>query len=486
MAAGQGGAAAARAACGMAQESLYNSVNYSFNNPVKPNSAPGPEALGRQIERELSSGPRSAAQLMKALDISQPTLSRTIRELSRSVVGFRLTGQRTPLYGLLRPLPLGLSSRQRVHRYLSQGDIRSFAELVFLAGGGTLEQTGQVSTLYAGLPPYMAFAAPSGFLGQQLAQAAARFQPFPASLKDWNDEHRIAWLFTHGLNLPGNLVFGDAALQQEMELRAAVPIPARERLAHYVAMATAQQAAAYGSSAGGEQPKFLSLTEGSGHVIVKFARQGSRMAELLPLEHLALRALAEAGVPAAQTQLLAAGGYVFLEVVRFDRVGPSGRIGMLSAGSVDDEYFGRRDTWSEFAARCLQARIITPLDARHIDTMAAFSELIGNTDRHFENISLLIDEDGEYQGVAPAYDILPMRYASIGGGLDPDLTPIEPRIGSIGPRPDVWGPAARAAQRFWSLAQTEALAAPVSPAITQLAARNLEAARAFAAPLVSV
>lgn len=381
---------------------------------------------------------------------------------------------------------MGLNPRQRIHRYLGQGHIRPFADIEFLAGGATLERTGKATMLYEGLPPYMAFAAPSGFLGRQLAQEAACSQWFPASLKDWSDEHRVAYLFTQGLNLPGNLVFGDVTLQKEMALRAAAPIRAAEALAYYVAMASALKAASYGSSAGGEQPKFLSLTEGAGHVIVKFAKRGSRMAELLPLEHLALRALGEVGVPAAPTRLLAAGDYVFLEVVRFDRVGPTGRIGMLSAGSVDDEFFGRRDSWPEFAARCEQAKYLSPGDARQVDTMAAFSELIGNTDRHFENISLLIDEAGEYQGIAPAYDILPMRYAPIGGGMDPDLTPIEPRIGTIGPRPQVWERAARAAERFWRAAQTEVLAAPVSQTMRRLAAQNLEVVRRFVAPLQSV
>jgi DNA-binding transcriptional ArsR family regulator len=443
------------------------------------------DGLAREIERALATGPRTAAQLTAALGISQPTLSRTIHALSQSVTSFRVTGQRTPLYGLLRQLPMGIHPRQRIHRYLNKGHIRPFADVEFLAGGATLERVGKVTTLYEGLPPYMAFAAPSGFLGRQLAQEAARSRLFPASLKDWGDEHRVAYLFTQGLNLPGNLVFGDVALQKEMALRAAAPVPTADKLAHYVEMASALKAASYGSSAGGEQPKFISLTEDAGHVIVKFARRGSRMAELLPLEHLALRALAGVGIPAAPTQLLSGGDYVFLEVERFDRVGLTGRIGMLSAGSVDDEFFGMRDTWSEFVARCEQAKYLRPEDARRVDTMAAFGELIGNTDRHFENISLLIDEDGEYLGIAPAYDILPMRYASIGGGIDPDLTPIEPRIGTIGTQPEVWERAAQAAERFWLSAQTASLAAPVSAAMRQLAAENLAVARAFVAPLLS-
>ena len=445
---------------------------------------PPSSELAREIERALRSEVLSAAQLMAALSISQPTLSRTIQGLSRSVTTFRVSGDRTPKYALLRQLPLGLLPRQRIYRHLRKGSIAPFADVEFLSGGATLERIGPATRLYEGLPPYMSFAAPSGFLGRQLAQEAARAQQFPTSLKDWGDEHRVAYLFTRGLNLPGNLVFGDASLQLEMDLRGVAPTPVADKAAHYLAMATALKEAAYGSSAGGEQPKFLGLAEDSGHVIVKFAKLGSRMADLLPLEHLALRSLAAVGVPSSATQLLRAGDYVFLEVQRFDRVGLHGRVGMLSAGAVDDEFFGMRDTWPEFAARCEQARYLSAQDARHVDVMAAFSELIGNSDRHFENISLLIDEDGEYQGIAPAYDILPMRYASIGGGMDPDLTTIAPKVGTIGAKPAVWGLAAKAAEHFWAAVRAERLAAPVSREIKQLAARNLAAAREFVAPLL--
>ena len=422
--------------------------------------------------------------MIAALGVSQPTLSRTIQRLAQTVTTFRVSGERTPLYALLRQLPLGLSPRQRIYRVLSSGSFEPFADVEFLAGGATLERIGTVNTLYQGLPPYMRFAAPSGFLGRQQAHDAAQAQQFPASLKDWGDEHYVAYLFSRGLNLPGNLVFGDTSLQMEMDLRGIAPTPDADRAAHYVAMATALKGATYGSSAGGEQPKFLGMTEAAGHVIVKFAKIGSRMAELLPLEHLALRSLAEVGVPASATQVLTSGDYVFLEVQRFDRVGPSGRVGMLSAGAVDDEFFGMRDSWSEFAARCKQAKYLSADDVRHVDTMAAFSELIGNTDRHFENISLLIGEDGEYKSIAPAYDILPMRYASMGGGVDPDLTPVTPKIGVIGAKPDVWALAARAAERFWTAVRTETLAATIPKEMKALAAANLLVAREFVAPLL--
>lgn len=437
-----------------------------------------------RIERVLAKGPLSAAQLTKVLNVSQPTLSRTIRRMFGSVTPFRVSGDRTPRYGLLRQLPLGTSPRQKIYRVLRTGAFAPFAEVEFFSGGATLERTTSAVTLYEGLPPYMTFAAPSGFLGRQLAHDAAQQLQFPASLKDWGDEHRVAYLFTRGLNLPGNLVFGDASLQTELDLRTARPTAAAEKAAHFQEMATALKGAAFGSSAGGEQPKFLGLTEDLGHVIVKFAKIGSRMAELLPLEHLALRSLTEAGVPAAKTQLLASVDYVFLEVQRFDRAGRSGRVGMLSAGAVDDEFFGLRDTWSQFAMRCEVAGYLSSADARRVDTLAAFSELIGNTDRHFENISLLIDEAGEYSGIAPAYDILPMRYASIGGGVDPDLAPVEPRIGAIGAQPEVWSRAMKATERFWTAVQDEALGVPVSSSMKRLGARNLEVAREFVEPLL--
>lgn len=397
---------------------------------------------------------------------------------------FREPGQRAPQYALLRKLPLGLNPRQRVYRFLSSGHIVPYADLEFLVGGSTLErQDAGAIRLYDGLPPYMLFAAPSGFLGRQQAQTAARNQPFPASLKDWSDDHRIAFLFTQGLNLPGNLIFGDQPLQREMDLLQQPRPPAQDKLDVYVQLAQQLKNESYGSSAGGEQPKFLWVAEDSGSVIVKFARLGSRMAELLPLEHLALASLADIGLPAAKTQLLARGEFVFLEVQRFDRVGQQGRLGMLSAGAVDDEFFGARDTWPEFAARCVHADYFSQQHAEHVGVMAAFSELIGNTDRHFENISLLIGDDGEYLGIAPAYDILPMRYASIGGGLDPELLPIEPKVSTIGAVPRVWSLAAAAADAFWEAASQAEFAAPISAAMRELAIQNRAVARTFAAPL---
>ena len=437
-----------------------------------------------ELERLLRSGPRSAAELMASLDVTQPTLSRAVQGHPGVLRSFRIRGERTPKYGLLRRLPSGLAAQQKIYRISSTGSIEPFADVTFLSGGATLESTPSGATLYEGLPPYMAFSSPSGFLGQQIARDVAAEMQFPVSLKDWGDDHRIAYLFTRGFNLAGNLDYGEGPLQREVAFREAPATPAAAKLEHYVGMANQLKDSAYGSSAGGEQPKFLGLTEDAGHVIVKFARQGSRMADLLPLEHAALRALEVVDVPAAQSSPMCAGGYVFLEVQRFDRVGRHGRVGMLSCGSIDDEFFGARDSWPEFAARAEDARYLSTADARNIDVMAAFSELIGNSDRHFENISMLLDDDGEYGGLAPAYDILPMRYASIGGGMDPELKPLTPKVGTIGAKPEVWARAAAAATSFWTAIAQGEVDLPVSGNFRELASRNLAVVQEFVEPLV--
>ncbi len=105
-----------------------------------------------------------------------------------------------------------------------------------------------------------------------------------------------------------------------------------------------------------------------------------------------MRRGADAGIEAANARYLEHGTYAFLEIERFDRVGRFGRRGMISAGALDDECFGMRDNWPAFAQRCETAGMLGPDSVRRILVLTAFSELIGNGDRHFENLSLMTDE----------------------------------------------------------------------------------------------
>ena len=93
-------------------------------------------------------------------------------------------------------------------------------------------------------------------------------------------------------------------------------------------------------------------------------------------------------------------------------------------------------------------------------------------------------DDGEYLSIAPAYDIPSMRFAPIGAGVDPELAPIEPKVGTIGATLGVCATAAKAASRFWQAAQKEEFAAPTSAQMRALAPVNLDVAKRFVAPLL--
>lgn len=80
----------------------------------------------------------------------------------------------------------------------------------------------------------------------------------------------------------------------------------------------------------------------------------------------------------------------------------------------------------------------------------------------------------------------PTRYAPIAGGIDPDLTPIRPKIAAIGTKPAIWDLAAQAAERVWLSVQTETLTVPLLRAIRQVSAQNLKVARAFSEPRLSI
>ena len=68
--------------------------------------------------------------------------------------------------------------------------------------------------------------------------------------------------------------------------------------------------------------------------------------------------------------------------------------------------------------------------------------------------------------------------------MDPDLTPIQPRLGTIGAKPEVWARAAEAASRFWTAVQHGRLDLPVSREFQELAAKNLAVVQEFVAPLL--
>ena len=102
-------------------------------------------------------------------------------------------------------------------------------------------------------------------------------------------------LLVHGGDNTGNLLVGHKATQAFYRCRKRLPLQEVDKPTRYVEMAAdALNGEAYGSSAGGEQPKFSAYVEFAGepaHVLVKFSEAADnditrRWRDLLCAEHL--------------------------------------------------------------------------------------------------------------------------------------------------------------------------------------------------------
>jgi len=456
---------------------------------MRETSPATPDTIGRTdfVLEQLRGGAVTAVDVCRSAEISQASFSRSIQDL-RSRFGesllslARVGGQRAPLYALARDVPR-CESVIPVHRVDESGRVSSAGFTAMLVPRGCATLRDGVGRLFDGLPPELHHAAPAGFMGRRLATATHAELGLPPHLRDWSDDHLLTFLCNRSSNAPGNLVFGNESLTRLLRERAQPVMTAAARQVDFPRLAMAAAAEdANSAQVGGEQPKFTAAMEDIGHVLVKHARSDTRMADLLHMEHLALRTLGDHGIAAAATHRHEFGGMTFLEIERFDRVGRTGRLGMISAGAYDDEHFGSRDNWADFARRLVKAEVLDEAAVMPILVQQAFSQLTGNTDTHFENLSLMLDAHGEVSSVAPAYDILPMCYApGSASGMDPELKVIQPSVGRIGANPAVWEIAARAALAFWDAASTDTA---ISPPMREVAKLNRAQVAAFVEPLL--
>ena len=413
-------------------------------------------------------GVLSSADLQAQLGVSQPTVSRALAPLIQSGQVQKVGAARTQRYVLPRAVP-GVGREVQVMRIDTQGLASPFARMVPLEGGAFwVDEADGLSTKHDGLPWFLNDMRPQGFMGRTFAIAHPELN-LGGDPRHWSDDDVLRALTLFGDDLPGNLIMGEAAFQRFHTLpeRAARVSSA----ADYPALADqAMQGTHPGSSAGGEQPKFCTIS-GSRHVIVKFSPAGDtavdqRTRDLLVCEHLALHTLAQSGIPAAKTQIFTGAGRVFLESERFDRRGERGRIGMVSLQVYDAEYVGEMDNWAATANRMAARKLLTLEDARTLKLLEAYGQLIANTDRHYGNISLLVPEDD--WTLSPTYDMLPMLYAPVAGELverDFAARSLQPTAATLAE----WERAKALALTFW---QTAAVDDRVSDGFRLIAAAN--------------
>jgi hypothetical protein len=346
-------------------------------------------------------------------------VSRLINSLGSRVL--RLGRARATLYAHGRDIG-GYGYEFPVYRVTETGDVVPLGSLLTLQGNqywwAPVEGTAE---LYDHMPWFIQDMRPDGFMGRAFAHRIGSQLRLPDLLQYWNDDHVLIALSTRGEDLMGNIIIGQESLglYLEMARQPYEAINVNNRLEVYPRLVkSALEGNPPGSSAAGEQPKFAALVEDNSelrHVLVKFSPlittpAGRRWADLIVCEHLALDLIQEHGIDSASSQLLESGDRYLLEVTRFDRQGRFGRLPILSLSTIDLEFFGYIDNWIAAASRLENNAMLSREDAANLKWLSVFSSLIANTDQHFGNISLIMEDGRRHFSLAPAYDILPMFY----------------------------------------------------------------------------
>ncbi len=409
--------------------------------------------LWSQAEPLLFNGPVSARQLASSLSVSQPTISRLLTLHRNQVL---VVGQaRSTRYVARRPIA-DVGPALPVFEVDDAGHTR---KLAVLHGTGTRgfyvePQCNDVDArLHDGLPYFLDGLRPAGFLGRLLPRQHPALG-LPADIRHWSPDQTVRYLALVGWNAVGSLIVGERAFEQylahALEPQEVIDDAAcgvrYEQLAHDVLAG-----APPGSSAAGEQPKFLTLRTPRRHVLVKFSPPRSdaaarRWADMLVAECLALETLRSFGQSSAHARLVDGRDRVFLEVDRFDRT-DRGRRGVIPLEALDAEFAGTVTvgTWSASVDELVRVGVVSPQATTRVRWLSVFGALIGNTDMHLGNLSFLTRGARVVQ-LAPAYDMLPMLYAPHQGHLpERSLAPPPPKaLDAL-----AWEEACVAACAFW-------------------------------------
>ncbi|MCP3099847.1 type II toxin-antitoxin system HipA family toxin YjjJ [Myxococcus sp. K15C18031901] len=402
----------------------------------------------------------SAEALAERLQTDRSTVKRLLTSAGERVCAMRQdAGTR---YARTRELP-GLGAQLPVHRVDDTGRVHRHGTLHLLADGGHwLERTEGASERFAEFLPVAMDMSPQGYLGERFTTLHPDLH-LPTRVTTWTDDEYLIALGRRGEDCVGALILGDESLRRFL----ATPLQ-EVGVDAFPALAVASRTHPSSALVGGEHPKFTAYVEGR-HVIVKFAPDdagevSSRWRDLLVTEHLALATLRDAGRDAARSRWMDVQGYRFLEVERFDRVGPRGRRELLSLDALTSEDLDARSIWTQSAQRLLEAGSISREDATRMRWLDTFGQLIGNTDRHFGNLSFFPEGTRRFR-LAPVYDMLPMVFAPVGTVVpEREFEPLPPTADTL----DVWHDAARHALTYWArLAREPAL----SPTLRERCAR---------------
>ena len=289
--------------------------------------------LTAQIEVLLRSrGVMSAAEIISATGKSQQLVSIALRSLGASV--YKLGAARATRYALTKPI-LGLSATQVLQLTDEAGNTAEWGTLTQLYSSEIhVRSIDGASWLVPPntLPWFLAPLRPDGFLARALRGLRPDLPDDPAL---WTVEQALYPAIMHHSDPPGAFSIG----KHIGRIRTLAASGFEIRGSHYDMMAdTVGKTLPAHSSAGGEQPKFVTeYTLPSNELVqyvVKFSPPlrtpfGERWRALLHLENLANQVLGEQGIAVAKTNIVESAVRTYLESERFDRagVGPRPRAG---------------------------------------------------------------------------------------------------------------------------------------------------------------
>lgn len=367
-----------------------------------------PEALATLLAR---GEPLSAAQLTAATGKSQPSISLALGKLGERV--HRMGAARSTRYALKKDI-LGLAAEFPLYWRSSNAGF-AVAYGTYLAGDylhvKCQSRDGKIKEWLSHheLPWFLSTLKPQGYLGRQIA----RYLPqLPNNPEQWSLEQQLYSLQKINDHI-GAIYTSDISVRTAY-LRVDLPERRETVFDEYAKNDSAQLP--IGSSAAGEQPKFIAAVGGH-YYIVKFSPPhgtpfGERWGALLRLEKLALDTLQSKSVLCGQTELVKSPERTYLQSKRFDYDAHGTRQHIVAIAAVHDEFIrDSRGNWVE-TARALHAQnLITTQELKNIACIHAFGHYIGNTDMHFGNLSFFVDDVIIPKiRLAPVYDMLPMMW----------------------------------------------------------------------------